>query len=130
MKYNKVISGMIVGALGMSMLGTALANEVQYTVNKPTTIVYQVAHQNFGESPVLSARQTIAIDHAGAVFVDLKGYQFAGVVTDRIDGRELPANAKQFGRMDSCTVSTTREHTTGTLSVTIKPHEISCVHVN
>lgn len=127
MQY-KVTSAIAFSLFGIVLLKSAWANEVQYTVNKPTTIVYQLVHQNSGQKPILGARQSMQIEKKAAVPVDLQGYQFAGVVTDNIDGHELPANAKQFGAMESCTMNTDKTHTSGMLKVTIQSHEISCAH--
>lgn len=126
MKYNIMKLTSLTFLLGAGSL--AMANEVTYVVNKPFELVYQVAHQNPGHQPVLGARQTIHIDQQATLPVDLKGYQLAGIVTDNVDGHELPLEAKQFGQWDSCTVSTDSHHTGGTLTVTGKPHEIKCSH--
>lgn len=108
--------------------GYALANSVTYTVNKPATITYQLAHQNSDSSPILGARQTAHVAHSLTIPVKLKCFQSTGIVTDNINGHELPASAKQFGALKSCTLKTTQNKLSGDINLTLSTHKISCSH--
>ncbi len=60
--------------------------------------------------------------------VQLGDYQYVGIITDNVDGHELPERIKQFGQPISCTVRTDKIKTTGTIMLSSEPHRISCGH--
>ena len=122
---------LIAAAMGMSLLGSAFANTVKYQLNQPMQVTYQVAHQKAGGPIVLGQRTRL---NGNTVHLQQNGYSFVGVVTDNINGHELPESAKQFRGAQSCTASTGKNNPNASIKLTFTPKtttqkgRIQCAH--
>lgn len=112
---------------GVCLSGMASANTITYQTNKPLTVIYQPAYQTAAGEIVLGERVTKQVNMSLSIPVQLGDYQYVGIITDNVDGHELPAGAKQFGQTN-CTARTDKTKTQDTIMLFSEPHRISCGH--
>ncbi len=110
---------------GVCLSGIASANTVTYQTNKPLTVTYQPAYQTAAGEIIKGERVTQQINGSLSIPVQLGNYQYVGIITDNVDGHELPEGAKQFGH-SSCSARTDKTKTQGTITLIREPHKISC----
>lgn len=82
-------------------------------------VVYQMAYKNAGEKVIFGGIQTVHLQHEQRISVDMKDYQFAGIVPLSIDGHRLPDEANAFAKPKQCSLATDKNHPSGLIAITL-----------
>lgn len=125
MKFRKQLNTAVV-TYAACLASMAYANEIQIKTNKPMQIVYRTAHQNLGDQPVLGLPQTIQVDRAASIPIDLKNYTLAGIVPVSIDGHVLPDTINRFNQPNQCSMAIDKNVTKGILEISVDEHSLKC----
>lgn len=106
--------------------GSAQANEVQISVNKPMNITYRLAYQDSGSEPVLSKLLSVQVDKDIIMPIELDKHSLVGIVLVSADGRFLPDTANQFNKPNQCSMTTDATHTSGEVAFFIETKKAAC----
>ena len=116
-----IIQVVLLGSvLGAGLLSSAMASEITFVntspAHTPIALDYVIAHVNPGEAVVYGEKQHIVLEKSQEIRFELAGYSMAGVVPLRMNGHDLPEDARAFPpEGDTCSFAATNDHTTGKL---------------
>lgn len=114
----------------ISFAGTVLANQVtiiNVSKNLHSLVVeYKIAHKNRGQATVYSTARSTAVIDKTVINFNLDGFELAGIVPISVDGHALPASVTEFDKPQRCSLTTDKNHRSGSLSLTLTGTEIMC----
>jgi hypothetical protein len=116
---NKKLLTACAAILLVGFASTSFANQISLVNTsqqaKLLTIEYKIAYKNRGQATVFGPSRTLKLINSAMITIDLRGYEYAGIMPVAVEGHILPASANEFAKPQHCALATDKTHAVGTL---------------